>query len=474
MDHQQLLAEYAVNGSETAFREVVSRYLNFVYSTALRSVGGDTHLAEDVAQTVFIDVARKAGMLSGERMLGGWLHRHTCFVAAKLMRSERRRQFREKQAAQMNAMNDHSEANLARVRPVLADAINRLAPADRAAILLRFFEQRDLRSIGEILGSNEDAAQKRVARALEKLRSLLSERGVAFSSAGLATLLAAEAVSAAPGSLEALVAGTVASSAPTGSALTLFNIMASTKLKLGAGALVVAGLTTSLIIHYQTAARLRDQDRSFRQQTDAATQLSADNARLAGLLQAAQRAANNPATDLAKLRAEADTLRRQTNELVALRRQNQELKSASASATTPLQTREETLSRIQFEKNWMLAFRIYADKNGRFPENFDEASAFWPKNIQPESNLTTDQFEILYSGPLAAIDSSNVSDTIVIREREPRLNTNGKWTRVYAMADGSVQTIGMPFTWIKSNGEKILYDTFESFERDRILSRSEP
>jgi len=86
-DSRKLLEDYVENGSETAFRELVSRYINLVYSTAVRLVDSDTHLAEDVVQTVFMDLARQARALSKDVMLGGWLHRHTCFVAAKAMRS---------------------------------------------------------------------------------------------------------------------------------------------------------------------------------------------------------------------------------------------------------------------------------------------------------------------------------------------------------------------------------------------------
>jgi RNA polymerase sigma factor (sigma-70 family) len=152
-------------------------------------VGGDTHLAEDVAQTVFMDLARMAKSLSHEVRVGGWLHRHTCFVAAKTMRGERRRQFREKQAVEMNAQQDHSKVNLAQVAPILDEAINQLGAKDRAAILLRFFEGFDLRSVGEALGTNEAAAQKRVTRALEKLQRLLKQPGTAFSAAALGTAL---------------------------------------------------------------------------------------------------------------------------------------------------------------------------------------------------------------------------------------------------------------------------------------------
>jgi DNA-directed RNA polymerase specialized sigma24 family protein len=86
-DGQQLLAQYAESGSEVAFRDLVTRYVDLVYSAAIRLVNGDTHLAQDVTQTVFADLARMARKLSREVMLGGWLHRHTCFVASKTMRS---------------------------------------------------------------------------------------------------------------------------------------------------------------------------------------------------------------------------------------------------------------------------------------------------------------------------------------------------------------------------------------------------
>src|SRR6266446_1682617 len=159
-DSQRLLADYVTNRSDQAFRELVTRYLDLVYSTAVRLVSGDIHRAQDVAQTVFVDLARKAPALPRDVMLGGWLHRHTCFVASKIMRRRRRRESRERQAVEMNAQQDHSKANLAEVAAILDEAINTLGAADRDAILLRFFEQRDLRSVGQALGTSEDTAQK--------------------------------------------------------------------------------------------------------------------------------------------------------------------------------------------------------------------------------------------------------------------------------------------------------------------------
>src|SRR3954468_12593057 len=238
-ESQQLLAEYATSRSEAAFRELVERYINLVYSTALRLANGDAHLAEDVTQTVFTSLARKGPSLSSGVMLGGWLHQHTYHVATRAMRSERRRQSREREAAEMNTLEDNSEANWRAIAPILDEAITRLPSADRTAILLRFFEQRDFRTVAAALGSNEDAARMRVNRALGKLQSLLKHRGVTLSAAALGTVLAAETVSAAPAALAAAACtAALANAAASGTGLTLLKIMASTKLKLSLMALV--------------------------------------------------------------------------------------------------------------------------------------------------------------------------------------------------------------------------------------------
>jgi RNA polymerase sigma factor (sigma-70 family) len=273
-DSQRLLAEYAANGSEMAFRELVSRYVDLVYSVALRSVAGDKHLAEDIAQTVFADLARAARTLSKGVMLGGWLHRHTCFVVAKTLRGERRRQIRERQAAEMN-IPDHSEANLAHLAPILDEAINKLGEDDRTAILLRFFEQQDFRAVGEALGSNEDAARMRVTRALEKLHALLKHRGVTLSAAAFGTALASEAVTAAPAGLAVSISGAaLLSAAGTGTTLTVLKIMAMTKVQLGVTAIIITGAAICLIVQHDNQMALREQNRSLQQQV---TQLQTDN-----------------------------------------------------------------------------------------------------------------------------------------------------------------------------------------------------
>lgn len=316
-DTQQLLAQYVATGSETAFRDLVSRYVDLVYSAAVRLVNGDSHLAEDVTQTVFADLARMAKTLSREVMLGGWLHRHTCFVASKTLRGERRRQERERQAVEMNALEDHSAANLASLAPILDDAVNQLGAEDRAAILLRFFEQHDFKSVGAVLGSNEEAARKRVDRALDKLHALLKVRGVALSGTALATTLAAGSVTAAPAgfALTISTAALASAAAGTGTTLTILQIIGMTKLKVGIiTAVVAAGVAIPWVMQHQAQTQLTEANEALRQQREQGDHLAAENARLAKLAalpNATPATTNNPSLELLRLRGEVARLRQE-------------------------------------------------------------------------------------------------------------------------------------------------------------------
>jgi RNA polymerase sigma factor (sigma-70 family) len=333
-DHRTLLADYADNGSEQAFGELVARYVNLVYSTAVRLVSGDAHRAEDVTQMVFTDLARQAGALSPQVMLGGWLHRRTCHVAATLMRGERRRLERERQAAQMNALEANAESRFEEFAPMLDEAINHLSRRDRAAIVLRFFEGRDLRSVGQALAITDDAAQKRVSRALEKLRTLLARRGVTLSAAGLAAALGAEAVTAAPVGLAAAVSATALAGTAAGSglALGLLKLMAMTKFKLATAAVIVAGMGTTLVLEHRAQATLRADNAALRQQVTQVARLSAENQRLADLLLPTE-SNGSRLEELERLRQAALQLRQQVQGLEQARAENRQLRSVRADAT---------------------------------------------------------------------------------------------------------------------------------------------
>ena len=217
MPDKELLNRYATERDEASFAELVSRHLDHVYSTALRLVNQDAHLAEDVVQSVFADLARKAGSLRHCLALSGWLHTSARFAAAKLVRGEQRRRQREQAAFTLSNMISTSSPDWEQIRPLLDEAIGELSDADRDAILLRFFEKKPYVEVGAALGLSENTARMRVDRAIDKLRSRLLGRGITSSAAAIGTALAQNLVGRAPSELgarvvsSALAAGTAAS-----------------------------------------------------------------------------------------------------------------------------------------------------------------------------------------------------------------------------------------------------------------------
>jgi RNA polymerase sigma factor (sigma-70 family) len=261
----QLLRDYAELGSEAAFGELVGRYLDLVYSIAVRRIHGDVHLARDIAQTVFVDLARRVAARRGPEVnddghLAAWLHRHTCFVASNVRRSEQRRLTRERLANAMDTHDSETDSVWQQLAPVLDEAIQELSPADRDALLLRFYERLDLRAVGAALGVSDDTAQKRVSRAIERLRALLVGRSVTLSVGVLAGLLAERAIEAAPadwGSDVASAAHQLARSQPANvnpSTVGFLAWLGSIPLKVLIGAGAAALVTVATLVWFPFAS----------------------------------------------------------------------------------------------------------------------------------------------------------------------------------------------------------------------------
>lgn len=244
----ELLDAYAGERSEDAFRELVARHVDLIYSAAMRQLR-NPHLAEEATQSAFIALARKAGQLRRRTVIAGWLHRAVHFAALNLQRSEARRKHWEEEAATMNVPGDTDHVFQEFALPHVDGALAELGQADRDAVILRFLHQRSFRDVAETLGTSEEAAKKRVSRALERLRGLLARRGIAISAAALATGLSQMPVTAAPASLPSTVAALAASTAvPTISiTATILNLMRTkAKLAILIGLVILGGFAALL------------------------------------------------------------------------------------------------------------------------------------------------------------------------------------------------------------------------------------
>jgi RNA polymerase sigma factor (sigma-70 family) len=252
-DDMSLPQKYARHHSAAAFAALAGHHVNLVYSVALRWVN-DQHLAEEITQAVFIIPARKADQLSSRTRLAGWLCRTARYTIANALTIQRRRQHREQEAHMQSFLNKPEADNWTQIAPLLDDALEELGWKDHDALVLRFFEGLSLSEVGAVLGASEDAAKKRVSRALEKLQKYFTKRGIRSTTAMLAGAISANSVHAAPvGLAKTISVVAVAKGAAAGySTLTLIKgalkIMAWTKLKtaivVGAVLLLIAGAAT--------------------------------------------------------------------------------------------------------------------------------------------------------------------------------------------------------------------------------------
>jgi RNA polymerase sigma factor (sigma-70 family) len=243
---QELLRRFATAHDDEAFAELLRRYLDLVYAAALRRTAGRHALAQEIAQEVFIQLARKAALLASHPTLAGWLHRCTRYAAIDALRAESRRR---KLAEAVHAMPDLSpppehDPDWEQLRPLIDDALDHLKERDRELMLLRFLRGLTFREIGTELGLTENAARMRAERALDTLRAQLARHGVTSTSAALGILLANQPAVAAPAGLAAQLTTVALAAAPAGTTASLTTILLMSKFTAPAlAATVTAGLT---------------------------------------------------------------------------------------------------------------------------------------------------------------------------------------------------------------------------------------
>lgn len=264
LDDHALLADFARSESDEAFATLVARHVNLVYSAALRFTANPHH-AQEITQAVFIILARKAKSLSRKTILSGWLYQTARLTAANFVRGEIRRQQREQEAYMQSTVNEPGPAAWEQIAPLLDEAMGCLGETDRNAVVLRFFENRTAQEVGKAMKLTEAAAHKRTARALEKLRTFFSKRGVTLTATVIAGTVATNSVQAAPLGLVSVIAGMAAGgSAISVTTFTLvkgtLKLMAWTKVKTAmvvtAVVVLAAGTTTVGLVAIQPTSLL--------------------------------------------------------------------------------------------------------------------------------------------------------------------------------------------------------------------------
>ncbi len=277
-DDLELLRDYALHNSEEAFATLVARHIDLVYSVALRQVR-DAQLAEEVTQVSFIILARKAMSLGPKTILPGWLCRTAHYVGARAVTIRKRRQIREQEAYMQSVINEPESAAWAQIEPLLGSALAELGEKDHDAIVLRYFQNKSLSEVGAAMGGSEDAAKKRVSRALEKLRRSFAKRGVVSTASVIAGAISANSIQGAPAALAKSItaAALTKGAAASGSTLTLIKgalkVMAWTKAKTAVAAGAIAVLSAGTVAVVVTEVR---------SQTGQVQQLNADAATYPG------------------------------------------------------------------------------------------------------------------------------------------------------------------------------------------------
>lgn len=453
----QLLELYCRDRSEEAFTEIVRRHLNLVFSAALRQVR-QPQLAEEVTQSVFVDLARQAKNLASNTVLSAWLYQVTRRTAIDVIRRESRRQIREQVAHELTAMNA-TDTDWTHIELLLEEGMDSLEEKERTALLLRYFQSKSLSEVGEALGVNEDAARKRVSRSVERLREFFVRRGVTVSAVGLTTTITTNAIQAAPAALgpavisAALVSGTTVAVLAT----TISKIIAMTTIQKSLLATTLVAAAAG-VYEAREATNARAQLAAAQQHGNSLSnqidELTRRRDELSGLLASAKDVQpKSGGNELLRLRNEVGQLRTQLAAASSLQGEAHAPVKADENAITPEEEmKRQAIAKMNYARQWVMAFMIYADHNGgQFPTNLAQADPFLDSAAKTEHNLKDyefppggikyglipDNYEITYQGSLESLNSP--SSQIVLREKQPQRTEDGGYVRTYGFADGHTE-----------------------------------
>ena len=466
---QELLREYAEGRSETAFAELVRRHVDLVHSAAFRMTG-QASAAQDVSQAVFLALAQNAARLTGHPVLSGWLHCTARNLAANAVRASVRRQHHEQEAAAVNQLlSANTEPVWADIAPHLDAALGELDDAERDAVMLRYFERKSAPEMAAQIGISAEAAQKRVSRAVERLRQLFARRGMSAGAGGLVAVISANAVQGAPAGLAATISTAAFASAVVSNSTIItattktiaMTALQKTLITVTAAAVVGGGIYQSRHVSQlqarvetlqQEQAPVAEQVQQLRQERDEATNrlVEASN-RITEL--SGQMAPLN--SEVVRLRAEAARLRGSSRELAALKGGGQKASTAGGAAGDPTQLTQE---------GWQL---LQSGKLAEAIPSFEAAARLDPKNAEAWNGLGWANFR---SGKTADAEKAFQQAIEVQPDHPAALNGLGQMylsEKKYAEAEDYFLKAGpkAPAAWYGLARLYLLQDRFDDAER---------
>lgn len=335
----------------------------------------------------------------------------------------------------MQSPNESADTTWEQISPHLDDAMADLSEADRDALLLRFFERRSAKEIGSRPSTSEEAAQKRVSRALERLRAVFVARGLAVPVSGIAGAITAHAVQSAPAGLALAIGASVLGNA--GAGITLLQLMTTTKTITLAGAVLVAGLFGVAVFQQRERARLQSELDGLR---------ASKTAEPAAAVPAPASVNEAPSDELLKLRGEVAQLRRKSQELQRLTAENARLRAATAAPKTDrakaapeIETyRQMAMAKMNYAKSWGMALFMFAEANGGMMPGRLEDAAAQLEGTESGGQFNPDQFELVYHGSWKGLQDP--ARSILLREKEAVPNPERPgWARTYLFADGHTE-----------------------------------